>query len=463
MTWRTPRQRRMRGFTLLELSVILLALGLILPGAIVFWQLSERQSVSAAQASDQQRAHQALWGFMHAHYRLPCPAADAAGLESCTDGAALRQVGYLPWRTLALPAPEAGNLRYGVYRAPHASAPADRDLAALRDRMPPLRVRTPDPRPRNHNAPNPNAPPVPSLVEVPLGPTASGNAAAPLNPACQPADSPPCASSVPPTAQDTVRSAQLLDLCLALHNGAEAAMPRNASGAVTAPAPASLHVRSVVAGAAVLRPVAFVVAAPGLLDADGDGQAFDGLNALASSASPGFEAPGAAASAVNDDQVSAASHAELFAQLHCAAALSSAAHAHFNAATGALVLERALYDYRDQLDVSVQLAKADVAAAAAGVASATAAVLDAAKEMVSATADTTMSAGARAFQIGLAAAGIAAAAVGAGLAAAAQIKAGISLAQAQKVHGDFAARTTAMTELAISVNHNTLLADAIGY
>ena len=81
--------------------------------------------------------------------------------------------------------------------------------------------------------------------------------------------------------------------------------------------------------------------------------------------------------------------------------------------SAAFVLERALYDYRDQLYVMVKLAEADVAAATAGVTSAIAGGADAAQAMLSATADTTMSVGARSFQIGLAAVGIAAAVAGA--------------------------------------------------
>ena len=38
-----------------------------------------------------------------------------------------------------------------------------------------------------------------------------------------------------------------------------------------------------------------------------------------------------------------------------------------------------------------------------------------------------------------------------------------ALIEANQVHSDFATRTTAMTELAISINNNTLKADAIGY
>ena len=122
-----------------------------------------------------------------------------------------------------------------------------------------------------------------------------------------------------------------------------------------------------------------------------------------------------------------------------------------------------MYDYRYQLYIAVVLARADVAADAAGVASAVAGSLDAAKEMVSATADTTASVGARAFQIALAAVGIGLAVASDIAAAYAVVDAGLSLAEAQDVHRDFADRTTAITNLSRSVNVNALTADAIGH
>ena len=446
-------KHRMRGFTLVELSMVLLALGLILPGAVIFWQLSERHRVTAVQTDAQQQSRDAVVGFLHANYRLPCPAADTLGVEDC---AATRQVGFLPWRSMGLPRPEAGGLRYGVYRAPSAAgvatAPLDQDLAVARDRMNPLRVRTPNPIPRNgddpsppppaHPAPNPHAPPIPTTVAGLLGTTQSGNDAAPLNAACDAANVPPCPLGVD-------NAVNLIDVCLALNTGSDALL-----------APAGRLATQVGPNR---RTAAFVIAAPGMLDADGDGRRFDGANATARSTDPTFEAPGTAVNSSYDDIVLSASHAELFAELHCGAALSAVSHAHFNAATGAFVLERALYDYRDQLFVAVKLAESDVAAATAGLAGGAAGVADAAKEMLSATADTTMSAGARSFQIGLAAAGIVAAAAGLAAAVYAEIDAIASLAEARRVHDEFKARTTAATNLSSSVNRNTLTADAIGH
>jgi prepilin-type N-terminal cleavage/methylation domain-containing protein len=438
--------RRMKGFTLVELSVVLLALGIILPAAVMLWQFVERQRVTAVQMTSQQQARDALVGFLHANYRLPCPAANANGVEACIEGTGLRQVGFLPWRTLGLPDIEAKVLRYGVYRQPDAAAPLDQDLAVVRDRMNPVRVATPNPKPMNGDGPNPNIAPVPQSAAVLLGgtqPTPQSVAPnAPIfNALCNASSSPPCPFTEPATT--------LVDICLALNRGS-----------VVADAPegflATRH-------NGVRRSMAFVLAAPGMLDADGDGHAFDGDNATATSASPTFASTGTQASSTYDDIVMAASHTELFTELHCAPALASIAHAHFNAATSALVMERALYDYRDQLYIAWQLAKADVAAAAAGLAGSAAAVADGPKEIVSASADTVFTFGGRSFQIGLAVAGTVVAVLAAGAAIYAMDDAVKSEAEAETVHSEFAARTTAMTDLAISINNNTLTADALGH
>jgi prepilin-type N-terminal cleavage/methylation domain-containing protein len=432
----------MSGFTLVEISVALLALGIVLLGATVFWQQSASVRVADVQQDIQDQARQSLVGFLYTHHRLPCPATDANGSESCASAGGLRQVGYVPWMTLGLPRPEAGRLRYGVYREASATASTDRDLASARDRMNPLRVATPNPRPANGRAPNGSAPPIPLASEGLLGATQSGNAASPLNAACNPSSSPPCPIG-------GAASVNLIDVCLALNT---------ASGVGVAPT-GQLGVRM----AATRRAVAFVVAAPGLLDADGDGQGFDGANASASDANPTFESSSLSVTNLYDDQVLAVSHAELFSKLHCATGLAAISHTHFNTATGAFVLERGLYDYRDQLYVDIMLARAKEAAASAGEAAALVVVAAAVQAGFSAAADTTMSLGARAPQIALAVvAGVTA--VVAEVAAALAIEAAVSSRElAEDTHNDFAARTTASTDLSISINQNALVADAIGF
>ena len=437
-------KQQQRGYSFVEVGIVLVALGLVLVAASLYWQQSAGLKVKAMQSSLQQQVKDAATGFMYARYRLACPALDANGVENCGSAASPNSVGYAPWRTLGLTDPRAGQIRYGVYREANATdAPLDRDLAVAKDRMNPLRVRTPSPRPSNGPVPNSNSPPAPSPNANLLGHTYSGDWNAPLNTTCIPSNPIPCGATI------NSSSANMIDVCLALNGIAS----QNTAGAG----------QLAVSFAGVRKPVALVIAAPGLLDADADGSVLDGLNALASNAAPTFEANSKAISSIYDDQVIAVSALELFSSHACAAGLAAASHGHMNVATAGYMMERASYDFRDQLGVQVALAAADIAANLAGTASAAAGVVAGAGEILSATGDTVLTAGARSFQIGLAIAGtvvaaisVAAAVVSTGLAIAAQIT---TIAD----YADYATVTTEMTDLAISIGNNALIADAIGF
>ncbi len=437
-------KQQQRGYSFIEIGIVLVALGLILIAASLYWQQSASLKVKAIQSSLQQQVKDAATGFLYARYRLACPAADANGVESCGSAASPNSVGFVPWRTLGLTDSRAGQIRYGVYREANATdAHLDRDLAAAKDRMNPLRVRTPSPRPSNGAAPNSNSPPAPSPNANLLGHTYSGDWNAPLNATCIPSNPIPCGATTNSSA------ANMIDVCLALNGIAS----QNTAGAG----------QLAVSLAGIRKPAALVIAAPGLLDADADGSALDGLNALASNAAPTFEANSKAISSTYDDQVIVVSALELFSSHACAAGLAAASHGHMNVATAGFMMERASYDFRDQLGVQVALALADVLANIAGTASAAAGVVAGAGEIVSATGDTVLTAGGRSFQIGLsiaatvvAAIGVAAAVVSTGLAASGQIAAIADYA-------DYATVTTEMTDLAISIGNNALIADAIGF
>ena len=143
-------KQHQRGYSFVEVGIVLVALGLVLVAASLYWQQSAGLKVKAMQSSLQQQVKDAATGFMYARYRLACPALDANGVENCGSAASPNSVGYAPWRTLGLTDPRAGQIRYGVYREANATdAPLDRDLAVAKDRMNPLRVRTPSPKPSN--------------------------------------------------------------------------------------------------------------------------------------------------------------------------------------------------------------------------------------------------------------------------------------------------------------------------
>ncbi len=117
------------GFSLIEIAVVLAVTAAI---GLAIWQLLPSLRKSADGDTNGQallQAHAALDGFIVTNFRLPCPAAAGNnGVEDCTISSG---VGELPYRTLGL-AKESGQqtLRYGVYRLPNLSAPAnDADLA----------------------------------------------------------------------------------------------------------------------------------------------------------------------------------------------------------------------------------------------------------------------------------------------------------------------------------------------
>ncbi|QGZ42752.1 prepilin-type N-terminal cleavage/methylation domain-containing protein [Pseudoduganella flava] len=92
-----------RGFTLVEIAIVLIVVGLLIGGLItpLSTQLEQRRSADTRKALDE--AREALVGYAVRNGHLPCPAISAAnGLEDragdrCTNE---RRTGFLPWATL---------------------------------------------------------------------------------------------------------------------------------------------------------------------------------------------------------------------------------------------------------------------------------------------------------------------------------------------------------------------------
>ncbi|MBM4226354.1 MAG: type II secretion system protein [Gammaproteobacteria bacterium] len=112
--------RRMRGFTLLEITVVLLIIGLMIAGLFApletqFEARDRRQT--PALLDDIQTA---LLGYALTHGRLPCPDTEGDGLsnlpwnplEPVTSGACAQSVGILPWSELGVPGTDAWGNRY---------------------------------------------------------------------------------------------------------------------------------------------------------------------------------------------------------------------------------------------------------------------------------------------------------------------------------------------------------------
>lgn len=105
---------RMRGFTFLEMAVVLFTTGLLF--AAVPGLMHQAGDVLASQpgATPAEQGRLALSGFIQRHYRLPCPAATAtSGTEDCN-----LRAGYVPYLALGLAKPltnrTGGDFRYGV-------------------------------------------------------------------------------------------------------------------------------------------------------------------------------------------------------------------------------------------------------------------------------------------------------------------------------------------------------------
>lgn len=115
---------RSRGFSLVELAVVLVVFALLLGGLLMVTttQLATQRVQETQKRMEQ--ARQALVGFAAVNGRLPCPAqpalasgAPGAGVErpptaaGCTGGPS----GVLPWATLGLPETDAWGRRF-TYR-----------------------------------------------------------------------------------------------------------------------------------------------------------------------------------------------------------------------------------------------------------------------------------------------------------------------------------------------------------
>lgn len=98
------KQQLQAGFSLLELAIVLLIVGLLLGGLIM--PLSARMDQQKIDTTRQQldQIRQALVGYALARDALPCPATPGSdGLASATATGCTRQHGFVPAVTLGIP------------------------------------------------------------------------------------------------------------------------------------------------------------------------------------------------------------------------------------------------------------------------------------------------------------------------------------------------------------------------
>jgi len=120
--------RRQSGFTLIELALILVILGIVAILAIqLVPQLTDRFRLDET-SNNLRELEDSITGFAYQYNRLPCPDTDSDGIENCDAG---DHVGRIAYNSLGLPGPAIDEarrpLRYGVYRNTADNA----DLAAL--------------------------------------------------------------------------------------------------------------------------------------------------------------------------------------------------------------------------------------------------------------------------------------------------------------------------------------------
>ena len=129
MTRARPSRTTTAGFTLVELTIVLIFVGLLIGGMTVM--LSSVQDTANIKETQRRlgQAQEALLGFAAGAGRLPCPAAapNAGGVEAPADGSGSCTTalsGFIPGRTLGLsPTDEQGyfldawgnRMRYAVF------------------------------------------------------------------------------------------------------------------------------------------------------------------------------------------------------------------------------------------------------------------------------------------------------------------------------------------------------------
>lgn len=108
------RPRYQRGFSLVEIAIVLMVIGALLGGLIV--PLATQQDASKRRETRilLDDVHAALLGFAAANGRLPCPATNASAGRAAPEGATLAcnsYHGFVPARTLGIEGPTDDNNR----------------------------------------------------------------------------------------------------------------------------------------------------------------------------------------------------------------------------------------------------------------------------------------------------------------------------------------------------------------
>ena len=104
---RTSFNRRSAGFSLIEMAVVLLIIGLLLGGLVMPLTAKMDSQNFKSTENTLEEIREALMGYALANDGLPCPATPASnGLAAVSGGGCTRQHGFVPAVTLGLNGPQ---------------------------------------------------------------------------------------------------------------------------------------------------------------------------------------------------------------------------------------------------------------------------------------------------------------------------------------------------------------------
>lgn len=140
---RLVRHGQTDGFTLVELSIALVVIGLVTAVGLAIYRPTAETKRGMVAVIFQKQVEQALFNFALTHHRLPCADTTGDGYEAtnCQDDNTAR-TGAVPYATLGIISNglSTGNINtsqniiYGVYRKSNSNPVYDADLAVIKER-----------------------------------------------------------------------------------------------------------------------------------------------------------------------------------------------------------------------------------------------------------------------------------------------------------------------------------------
>lgn len=115
-----PTQQKFQGFSLLEMTVVLLILALLMGGMLMPLRAQTEHQKQQQTAKTLAEIREALIGFAIIHGRFPCPAIvtdpnnASFGVEAASCSTAMTNDAYLPWKSLGVSETDAWGVKQTV-------------------------------------------------------------------------------------------------------------------------------------------------------------------------------------------------------------------------------------------------------------------------------------------------------------------------------------------------------------